>query len=203
MAELAAAGQPGSVAPGRLAICVFCASSATVEPHFFEAARAVGRHIGQRGGTLVYGGASIGLMGEVAAATHTAGGRVLGVIPQALVKYEVANPHADELIITRDMRERKGIMDARAEAFITLPGGVGTLDEFFELMSMKQVGVLAHKPLVLVNIDAFYDPLIDMLERMRAAQFVRPGYRDYFHLAPTVEDAFTYIDAYKSESVYP
>jgi hypothetical protein len=187
----------------RNAICVFCSASTTVEPHFFQAARDVGTAIGQRGGMLVYGGASVGMMGVVAEATHAAGGRVFGAIPQALLDREIAYRAADELVVTADMRQRKATMDARADAFITLPGGIGTLDELFELMAMKQVGILDHKPVVLLNTDGFYDSLLAMLERMREAGFVREGYRAYFVLAATVEDAFAAIDAYQPPARRP
>ncbi|MFA6547179.1 MAG: TIGR00730 family Rossman fold protein, partial [Limisphaerales bacterium] len=113
-------------------ICVYCSSSSAVDARYVEAAVEFGTHLGRRGLTLVYGGASVGLMGQLAQAVHRGGGRVLGVIPQSLRDREIAYEAADELVVTRDLRERKAVMESRADAFVALPGGFGTLEEVLE-----------------------------------------------------------------------
>ena len=114
-------------------ICVFCASSTRIDPAHHDLAAELGTELGRRGHSLVSGGGSVSSMGAVAAATRAAGGQTLGVIPQALLDMEVADTGADELLVTTTMRERKGLMDAHSDAFITLPGGIGTLEELFEI----------------------------------------------------------------------
>lgn len=148
----------------------------------------LGSAIATAGATLIYGGASVGLMGVVAQAVHRSGGRVIGIIPQSLVDREVAYHHADEMIITRDMRERKGQMEARADAFIALPGGIGTLEEVFEIMTLRHLEETT-KPLILLNYNGFYDTLVAMLEFMRAERFVRDDHASLYHLAPTAAAA--------------
>ncbi|NDJ60055.1 MAG: TIGR00730 family Rossman fold protein [Chloroflexi bacterium] len=174
-------------------ICVYCASSRTIAPHYFDLAAAVGAHIAKRGDTLIYGGASIGLMGALARAVQADGGHVVGVIPERLVSFEIANHDADELIITADMRTRKATMEDRADAFLALPGGLGTLEEIFEIMTLRQLGMLA-KPLVLLNAEGFYDPLLRYLADLMSAGFVRASYAESFHVAATLADAFAHID---------
>lgn len=174
-------------------ICVYCSSSNAIASSYFEAAADLGRRMAARGDTLVYGGSSIGLMGEVARSVHDAGGRVVGIIPQMLWDLEVGNSSADELIITSSMRERKALMEARADAFLALPGGLGTLEELAEILTLKQLELI-RKPLVLLNTGGFYDPLVDLFDHMSRANFVRADYQTLYHLAPTLDDVFDYID---------
>ncbi len=144
-------------------VCVYCGSRPGENPAFADAARAVGTWIGQRGGQLVYGGGRSGLMGTVAEATRLAGGRVVGVIPQALVDKELANRDCDELHIVQNMHERKAMMAERSDAFVALPGGIGTFEELFEVWTWRQLGYHG-KPLGLLNVAGYYDGLLGFLQ---------------------------------------
>lgn len=179
-------------------ICVYCSSSNSIAPPFFEAARLLGTTLAQRGDTLVYGGADIGLMGAVAQAVKAGGGTVIGVMPTALKAKRIVFEAADEFIVTRDMRERKAIMEARADAFVVLPGGFGTLEELAEVLTLRQIG--AHtKPIVMLNTDGYYDPLVALFEHFYEQQFAHP-WRHMYHIAGEVTDIFTYLDAYTPDA---
>lgn len=180
-------------------ICVYCSASDRVAPGYFALAQELGQEIARRGDTLVYGGSSVGLMGELARTVQAQGGRVIGVIPEALVAMEVAYNNADELFVTANMRERKAGMEARSDAFLALPGGVGTLEEVFEIMAARSLKIIS-KPLVLLNYDAFYNPLISLLDHMHMANFLRSGYESMVHFAPTVGAALDYIDGYPADA---
>ncbi|MFT3814625.1 MAG: TIGR00730 family Rossman fold protein [Acidovorax sp.] len=143
--------------------CVYCGSRPGGNPLFTDAARAVGRWIGERGGQLVYGGGRSGLMGEVAEATRLAGGRVVGVIPRALVDKELANHACDELHVVETMHERKALMAASSTAFLALPGGIGTFEELFEVWTWRQLGY-HDKPVGLLNVAGYYDGLLAFLD---------------------------------------
>lgn len=181
-------------------ICVFCSSSDRVAPVFFDAARELGAEIARRGHTLVYGGAGVGLMGTVARSVHQHGGRVVGVIPEALKAAGIGYDLCDELIVTRDMRERKAVLDQRSTAFFGLPGGFGTLEEVLEAITLKQLSYHA-KPVLLLNLDGFYNPLEHLFEHIYAQNFAREHYRELYHFAPAVSEAFTYLDAYQPPTV--
>jgi uncharacterized protein (TIGR00730 family) len=144
-------------------LCVYCGSRTGAAPGFAAAAAEVGRWIGEQGGQLVYGGGNNGLMGVVADATLAAGGRVVGVIPNTLVEREVANFECTELHVVDNMHQRKHMMAERADAFLALPGGIGTFEELFEVWTWKQLGY-HDKPLGLLNTDGYYDPLLDFLQ---------------------------------------
>lgn len=145
-------------------ICVYCGSRAGAQPAYTDAARAVGQWIGRHGGQLVYGGGRNGLMGEVAQATLAAGGRVIGVIPQALVDKEMANHDCTELHVVQTMHERKRLMAEHADAFLALPGGIGTFEELFEVWTWQQLGY-HDKPLGLLNTAGYYDALLTFLRQ--------------------------------------
>ena len=145
-------------------ICVYCSSSDAIAPAYFEVARELGAQIAVRGNTLVYGGADLGLMGAVARAVHDGGGRVIGIIPQTLQERGITYDVADETIITRDLRERKAQMAARADAFVTLPGGVGTLEELLETLTLRQLQEHT-KPIVLLNANDYYAPLLALFDQ--------------------------------------
>ncbi len=144
-------------------ICVYCGSRPGELPVYAEAARAVGTWIGQRGGQLVYGGGCTGLMGIVAEATKAAGGRVVGVIPRALVDKELANQSCDELHIVANMHERKAMMAERSDAFLALPGGIGTFEELFEVWTWRQLGY-HDKPVGLLNVENYYTSMLQFLQ---------------------------------------
>jgi uncharacterized protein (TIGR00730 family) len=151
-------------------ICVYCSSSNDIAPSYFDAARALGTALAQHGWPLVYGGGSVGLMGALAEAVQGAGGTVIGIIPQALLDREVGYLKADELIVTTTMRERKRLMDERADAFVTLPGGFGTLEELLEIITLKQLHY-HEKPIIIVNVNGFYDALLAQFAHIFEAGF--------------------------------
>ena len=152
-------------------ICVYCGSKPGHHPAFVQLAVQVGTWIGTHGGQLVYGGGRGGLMGVVAEATRLAGGRVVGVIPQALVDKELANRQCDELHIVQTMHERKAMMAERSDAFIALPGGIGTFEELFEVWTWRQLGYHG-KPLGLLNVAGYYDGLLGFLRTSVASGFM-------------------------------
>ncbi len=157
-------------------VTVYCSSSSSIDPHFVETARAVGRALADRGLALVYGGGSTGLMGEVARATTEAGGEVVGVITHHLADLEVAYEGCNELVTVDTMRERKRIMTERGDGFLILPGGLGTYEEFFETL-VGRVLSEHDKPLAIVNDHGYYDPMIAMIEHGIEQRFIRPAVR--------------------------
>jgi uncharacterized protein (TIGR00730 family) len=175
------------------AICVYCASSTGIAAAHVELARAVGARIADGGHSLVSGGGRVSMMGAVAAAARAGGAHTVGVIPQHLMAYEVADLDADELVVVATMRERKQIMDERADAFITLPGGIGTFEEFFEAWTSASLGMHA-KPVVVLDPSGHYDPLWRYLDGLREQGFVRQEALDRLHRVRSVEAAFAVID---------
>jgi len=174
------------------AICVFCASSNAVDQVYMDAAFDLGRLMGSAGIDLVYGGASIGLMGCVARGEHQEGGKVIGVLPEFFKVKDIEYQEADELIVVEDMRQRKAVMDQRADAFIALPGGVGTLEESMEILSMVQLR-LTRKPLVFINTENFYGSLIDHMEKMVERKFAKKETLNMFSVAPHPQAALEHI----------
>ena len=177
-------------------ICVFCSSSDVVEPAYFEAAGELGSALARRGDALIYGGAKVGLMGALARAVHREGGRVVGVIPGFMATRGLAYAAADELIVARNLRERKACMEDRADAFIALPGGFGTLEEMLEVVTLKQLQ-LHTKPLVFLNTAGFYSPLAALFDHMRERGFVPACSAQLYHFAADVTAAFRYLDLYQ------
>ena len=165
------------MAEPRFSVCVYCGSRPGENPLFGEAAQVVGTWIGAQGGQLVYGGGRSGLMGTVAQATASAGGRVVGVIPQSLVDKEHANRACDELHIVQTMHERKALMAERSGAFLALPGGIGTFEELFEVWTWRQLGY-HDKPIGLLNVDGYYDGLLAFLQSSVAHGFMGPWQMD-------------------------
>jgi uncharacterized protein (TIGR00730 family) len=155
-------------------ICVYCGSGPGTNPRFIEAAIALGKTLAENGIRLVYGGGSIGLMGAVATSVLDHGGSVTGIIPDFLTSRENALRRVQEMIITPDMHERKRLMFERSDAFVALPGGVGTLEELVEQLTWQQLGRHT-KPVLLANIDGFWEPLLALLAHMRATEFIRPS----------------------------
>jgi hypothetical protein len=157
-------------------ICVFCGSSFGVRPAYREAAETIGRLLCQRGIELVYGGGNVGLMGAMADACLDGGGRVIGIIPQALFDKEVAHLGLSELRVVNSMHERKALMAELSDAFIALPGGYGTFEEFCEVLTWTQLG-LQRKPCGILNVEGYYDPLLTLFDRAVAEQFLKPVHR--------------------------
>jgi len=168
-------------------ICVYCGSGPGSNPRFIEAAIALGKVLAEKRIRLVYGGGSIGLMGALATSVLDHGGTVTGIIPDFLTSRENALTRVQELIVTPDMHERKRLMFERSDAFVALPGGVGTLEELVEQMTWKQLGRHS-KPILLANIDGFWEPLLALLAHMRATQFIRPNLAVDVLKAERVED---------------
>jgi uncharacterized protein (TIGR00730 family) len=158
-------------------ICVFCGSSSGTRPAYSQAAQTVGRLLGRRGIELVYGGGHVGLMGIVADACLNQGGRVIGVIPQALADKEVAHAGLTELRIVGSMHERKFVMAQLSDAFLALPGGYGTWEEFFEVLTWSQLGIHS-KPCAILNVDGYYDPLLQMADKAWSDGFLRDAHRN-------------------------
>ena len=165
-----------AILPFVKAVCVFCGSSPGGRPEYLAAARALGQALARRGLTLVYGGASRGLMGVVADTVLGLGGTVVGVMPRLLARAEIVHDRLSELVIVESMYERKRLMFERADAFVTLPGGFGTLDELAEVLTMSQLGLHA-KPCGLLDVAGFFDPLIAFFDRTVTERFVRPEHR--------------------------
>jgi hypothetical protein len=172
---------------GIKSICVYCASGSGTNPAFVEAARAFGRILAENGIRLVYGGGSVGLMGTLADAVLDHGGAVTGVIPDFLVNREHMLVRVQERIITRDMHERKRVMFERADAFVALPGGVGTLEELVEQLTWAQLG-RHKKPILILNVQGFWDPLCVLLDQMEKLEFIRTGLSVKLLVADRVED---------------
>jgi uncharacterized protein (TIGR00730 family) len=168
-------------------ICVFCGSSARVADVYKTAARDLGTIMGQNAIRLIYGGGHVGLMGIVADATMAAGGQVTGIIPDFLEKIEVGHHHISELIVTDSMHDRKAGMYTRADAFVTLPGGLGSLDETFEVLTWTQLG-LSNKPVILVDVDGYWQPFLALVDHVISAGFARPENRDMIHVVKQVSD---------------
>lgn len=167
-------------------MCVYCGSRMGTEPVYAAAAQ-VGDWIGRRGWRLVYGGGKVGLMGVAADATLAAGGTVLGVIPQNLLDREVGHSGLTELRVVATMHERKTLMFDHADAFIALPGGIGTFEELFEIWTWHQLGVHS-KPFGLLNTGGYYDPLITMLDRMVRQGFLSPAVRALLHVGSDAQE---------------
>ncbi|MFU8851572.1 TIGR00730 family Rossman fold protein [Micromonospora sp. SL1-18] len=177
------------------AICVFCASSRTLDQRWLDLAAETGAELARRGHILVSGGGCVGMMGAVADGARAAGGHTLGVIPQALVDLEVADLVADELLITDGMASRKTLMIEKSDAFVTLPGGLGTLDELFEVWTTATLAMHA-KPMVLVDADGFYRPLLDWLGTLADRHFVKPAGLDLLLVADTVPAALDLLESH-------
>lgn len=183
------------------AIAVYCSSSNRIAETYVSAAERLGALMAERQHTLVYGGGDVGLMGRLARAVHDGGGYVVGVIPEALKALEgVAYHLSDELIVTETMRERKGLIYERSEAFIALPGGYGTLEELLEILTLKQLRY-HNFPLVVLNTAEFYTPLFAFFDQLVEQQFARPSSRDLYYVASTPEDALAYIEGYTPVAV--
>jgi uncharacterized protein (TIGR00730 family) len=168
-------------------VCVYCGSSSGHDPDFTRAADDLGEALAAAGITLVYGGGSLGLMGRIARRVLAAGGHVVGIIPRFLHDREVMLREVPELIVTEDMHERKRLMFERSDAFVTLPGGIGTLEEVVEMMTWSQLG-RHEKPIILANVKNFWAPLNGLIRHMTEAGFIRPGWDVSYDVVDRVED---------------
>ncbi len=173
-------------------VCVFCGSRPGKRAIHAQTARALGHAVAQRGWELIYGGGAVGLMGVVATAVLEAGGRVTGVIPTGLARREIEMTSITELIHVETMHQRKALMAERADAFVALPGGFGTCDELFEILTWAQLG-LHNKPIGLLNVAGFFDPLLTWLDQMISEDFLRASHRRLVHVATTIPALLDYL----------
>ena len=181
-------------------LCVFCGSNAGQNPAFIESARAVGRLFAERGIALVYGGGSVGLMGAVADAVLDAGGKAIGIIPQHLWDKEVGHRSLTELRIVASMHERKALMASLSDGFLVLPGGVGTLEEFFEIWTWGQLG-LHGKPFGVLNVDGYYSRLFTFLDSMTQQGFLRAEHRSMVQVSDQPGELLDALFAYRPPQV--
>lgn len=182
-----AAGEPAVAKTGVATICVYCGSGPGRNPAYVRAAQTLGRTMAQSGIGLVYGGGGLGLMGETAKSVLAHGGKVTGIIPQFLSERESMLRDVQELIVTDDMHQRKKLMYERSDAFVALPGGIGTLEELVEQLTWAQLG-RHNKPIVLANVDGFWEPMLTLLAHMQSEAFIRAGLEVSFVTVDKAED---------------
>lgn len=182
---------------GLYSVCVFCGSRPGADPAYGDAADAVGRTLAADGMRLVYGAGDVGLMGRVARAAQSAGGACFGVIPVHLLQREVGKRDLTTFVVTENMHERKKVMFMNADAIVTLPGGPGSLDEFFEVLTWRQLG-LHDKPMILLNARGYWDPLLALLDHIVAQGFAEQSFRDSLSVADTPDQVAAILRADRS-----
>lgn len=178
-------------------ICIYCGSNPGRDPAFVTSARAVGKRLAKSGLDIVYGGGQVGLMGEVADAALEAGGRVIGVIPEFLALKEIAHLELTELYVVQSMHARKAKMAHLSDAFIALPGGIGTMEEMFEIWTWGQLGQ-HRKPVGLLNVHGYYDDLVAFLDKMADQNFLAADHRDSLMVAKRIDELLTAFRAYEA-----
>jgi len=176
------------------AVCVFCGSRPGTDPDAMKAATALGEGLARHGWQLVYGAGDVGLMGAVARATQAAGGDTLGVIPAHLLAREQGKRDLTRFVVTETMHERKKVMFMNADAIVTLPGGPGTLDELFEVTTWRQLG-LHSKPVLLLNLNGYWDPLLELLDRIVAQGFADASFREFITVCHDVDEVLARLEA--------
>ncbi len=181
-------------------VCVFCGSSPGARPAYAAAAAALAQGLVRRGITIVYGGGNVGLMGILADTARSAGGEVIGVIPRGLIAKEVAHMDLADLRVVESMHERKALMADLSDAFIAMPGGYGTFEEFCEILTWTQLG-LQRKPCGILNVEGYYDPLLQMFDRAVAEQFVKPVHRELFLADAAAETLLERLLVYQAPAV--
>jgi uncharacterized protein (TIGR00730 family) len=182
-------------------VCVFCGSNGGADPAYVAAAEEVGAGLAQRGIRIVYGGGRVGLMGALADSARAAGGEVVGVMPQALVDREIGHTGIDDLRVVDTMHERKALMVALADAFIALPGGIGTLEELFEVYTWAQLGIHA-KPLALLDVAGYYEPLATFLDHAVAQRFLRSETRAMLAVADSLEGVLDTFEHWRPPAMH-
>jgi uncharacterized protein (TIGR00730 family) len=173
-------------------VTVYCSSSSQIAPVYNTAAAELGRRIAQRGWGLVYGGNRVGLMGILSDACRAAGGKVVGITPQWFIDKGIGDDRADELIVSSGMRDRKEMMENRGDALLALPGGLGTLEEIFEVIVARQLG-RHDKPIVILNIAHYYDPLLEMIRHGIEHRFIKPAANQLYFVADSVDSAIAHL----------
>ena len=180
-------------------LSVFCGSSRGTDPAYGQAARLLGRTLASRGITLVFGGSKVGLMEELSEAALEAGGKVVGVMPRFLHRKGIGHPGLTQMVLVDTMHQRKMRMSELCDGIIALPGGFGTLDECFEMITWAQLGI-HHKPIGLLNVQGFYDPLLSMADRMTEQEFLKPVHRNMLIVTPHVEKMLELMEHYAPPS---
>ncbi len=184
------------MAPVIRSVTVFCGSSDSVDRKYFAAAEELGAKLARRGWRLIYGGGGVGLMGSLARAVLAHGGEVTGIIPKALLELGVGDTGLTELVVTDGLRDRKAIMDERGDAFVALPGGLGTLEEVLEALTLKQLGY-HRKPIAVLDLHGFFDPLWAQFQRGIDEGFIKPEFLDLWYPAPDIDALLRYLDDYE------
>jgi uncharacterized protein (TIGR00730 family) len=182
--------------PELSSICVFCGSNAGAHPAYLEAADAVGRGLAERGVRLVYGGGNVGMMGALADGARLAGGEVVGVMPQALIDREIGHTGIGDLRVVGSMHERKALMEELADAFIALPGGIGTFEELFEIYTWAQLGIHS-KPLGLLDVEGYYRPLVAFLDHAVQERFLRQSTRALLAVGEDLDGLLAALEAWR------
>lgn len=180
-------------------VCVYCGSGTGNNPSYAQTAHALGAILAENDLTLVFGGGKVGLMGTIAQSVLDAAGTAIGIIPDFLLEREGRYDSLTELIVTSSMHERKQTMFDKADAFVALPGGIGTLEEIIEMMTWAQLS-RHKKPIVLANIEGFWEPLVSLLDHMRGERFIREGLEVAYRIADTVEDIVPMLHAQAGQS---
>jgi uncharacterized protein (TIGR00730 family) len=183
-------------------VTVYCSSSKHVPSCYFEAARELGTSIALAGWVLIYGGNHVGCMGALSDAARAAGGKVVGITPELLVQCGIADNHCSELIVTTGMRQRKALLEARGDAFVALPGGLGTFEEVFEILVSKLLGY-HQKPIVLLNLAGYYAPLLEMIEHGIVQRFIKPDARKAYFVAQSVSEAMEFLQRFGNKTPAP
>lgn len=181
-------------------ICVFGASSATLDQSYYDQAHELGKMLAQASYDLVYGAGNLGIMGAVARGVKEGQGKIIGVIPSFLNMEGVAYPHCDELIVTETMRERKAEMEKRADGFIALPGGYGTFEELLEVLTLKQLS-RHNKPIVIVNTNGYYDALLAQMEVCIEQNFAKPSCRELYAVCENGQQTIEYLKSYVPKEI--
>lgn len=183
----------------RLSVCVYCGATDLASPKYTAAARELGEALAARQWTLVWGGSKTGLMGAVARGAKESGGRVVGVLPEFIRKWEVAYDAADEMMVVETMQERKLLLQTRSDAFVILPGGIGTLDELADTLDLKNLSQ-HRKPIILLNQDGYYDALLKFVDHAIAEKFSKGEARSQFAVVKTVEEVLAALDNLESST---
>jgi uncharacterized protein (TIGR00730 family) len=187
--------------PAPSSVCVFCGSNGGADPAYVAAARTVGAGLAERGIRIVYGGGRVGLMGALADAARAVGGEVIGVMPQALVDREIGHTGIDDLRVVDTMHERKALMVQLADAFMALPGGIGTLEELFEVYTWAQLGI-HDKPLALLDVAGYFEPLTAFLDHSVAERFLRPDIRTMLAIAHSLDEVLEAFERWQPPATH-
>lgn len=181
-------------------ICVYSSSSEKLEQKYYDIAEKIGERIAQNGDTLVFGAGMVGTMGATARGTKKHGGKIIGVIPEALNLKGIRYEECDELYVTPEMRSRKRMLDENSDVLIALPGGFGTLEEVLEVITSKQLGYHS-KPIIIFNLNGFYDKLLAQFEEIYAQSFAKRAFSSIYYVTDSIDDMFDYIENYKPGTV--